>query len=222
MRNIMPAFAAYSVSIVKCDEEDVPLPGLSADPGALQARWQAAAPLHVVWEHIVRKPLQKPRFRSCDRLLGQVVAKCIIDNRLVDIQSASLRVCQHSRDGNKAPSSRPGCILHSGGLCWVACRASFVPSYLSGCIKGLRWAWPDVSGSAPLSQQWLRSVDPEAWALMKRRQTRVMQIVSFLVWLGSLEIRFFTPKQACCVVIVCCKFRSHQGPCFNLSGGTCL
>ena len=105
-----------------------------------------------------------------------------------------------------------------------------LPSFLcpellvrSGCIKGLRWAWPDVSGSAPLSQQWLRSVDPEAWALMKRRQTRVMQIVSFLVWLGSLEIRFSTPKQTRCVVIVCCKFRSHQGPCFNLlAGPACL
>ncbi|CAE7225203.1 unnamed protein product [Symbiodinium necroappetens] len=46
------------------------------------------------------------------RLLGQVVAKCIIDNRLVDIQ------------------------LH--------------PAF-----------WRSVLGSAPLSQQWLRSVDPE-------------------------------------------------------------
>jgi len=49
------------------------------------------------------------------RLLGQVVAKCIIDNRLVDLQ------------------------LH--------------PAF-----------WRSVLGNAPLSQQWLRAVDPELYS----------------------------------------------------------
>ncbi|CAE7455503.1 unnamed protein product, partial [Symbiodinium pilosum] len=52
------------------------------------------------------------------RLLGQVVAKCIIDNRLVDVQ------------------------LH--------------PAF-----------WRSVLGTAPLSQQWLRSVDPELYSSLE-------------------------------------------------------
>ena len=38
--------------------------------------------------------------------------------------SLHLCACQNSRGDSKAALSRPGCILHSGGLCWVACRDS--------------------------------------------------------------------------------------------------
>ena len=79
------------------------------------------------------------RSRHGCRLLGQIVAKCIIDNRLVDIQQ-----------GTELEPRMAALRLH--------------PAFWRSVLGATRVSEAHVSasGTAPLSQESLRAVDPEA------------------------------------------------------------